>query len=90
MNFGLAIEAAKKGYKISRKGWNGKEMFVAYQKGYPEGIECNKQTTKAWGLKDGDLFIIRPYLQLKTADGSLAMWSPSGSDALAEDWEIIK
>lgn len=28
MNFGQAIEAAKKGDLISRSGWNGKGMFV--------------------------------------------------------------
>ena len=28
MNFGLAIEAAKKGAKITRRGWNGKGMWV--------------------------------------------------------------
>ncbi|MED1407680.1 DUF2829 domain-containing protein, partial [Bacillus mycoides] len=44
MNFGQAIEAVKNGEKIARRGWNGKNMFVVYQKGYPEGIPCNKQT----------------------------------------------
>ena len=28
MSFGLAIEAAKLGKKIARKGWNGKGMWV--------------------------------------------------------------
>jgi Protein of unknown function (DUF2829) len=27
---------------------------------------------------------------LKTADGSIATWSPSGSDALADDWMIVE
>ena len=30
MNFGQAIEALKAGQKVSRKGWNGKGMFVYY------------------------------------------------------------
>lgn len=34
MNFGLALEAVKKGFKIAREGWN-EGMFVVYQKGYP-------------------------------------------------------
>ena len=38
MNFGEAIEAMKLGKKVSRSGWNGKNMFVVYQKGYPDGI----------------------------------------------------
>lgn len=28
VNFGVAIEAAKKGKRIARSGWNGKGMFV--------------------------------------------------------------
>ena len=34
MNFGKALEAVKDGKKIFRLGWNGKGMFVVYQKGY--------------------------------------------------------
>lgn len=89
MTFGFAVEAMKSGYKVSRKGWNGNGMFAVYQKGYPQGIPCNKQTAEAWGLNEGDLFICRPYLQLKCADGTHAMWSPSTSDVLAEDWYVV-
>ena len=28
MTFGLAIEALKKGHRVARKGWNGKNMFL--------------------------------------------------------------
>ena len=73
MNFGKALEAVKDGKKIFRLGWNGKGMFVVYQKGYPDGIPCNLQTAKAWGMNEGDLFKCEPYLQIKTADGSHAM-----------------
>lgn len=38
MNFGQALEKVKAGYKIFRHGWNGKGMFVVYQKGYPDGF----------------------------------------------------
>jgi hypothetical protein len=36
MEFGEAIKEAKQGEKIFRLGWNGKGMFVVYQKGYPK------------------------------------------------------
>lgn len=90
MKFGQVLELMKEGSKAFRLGWNGKGMFAVYQKGYPEGIPCNKQTAEAWGLNEGDLFKVRPYLQLKCADGTHAMWTPSTSDVLADDWEIIK
>lgn len=89
MTFGLAIEAMKKGAKVARKGWNGKGMFAVYQKGYPGGIEVNKQTAEVYGVPEGTVMKFRPYMQLKTAQNDCAMWAPSGSDALAEDWEIV-
>ena len=89
-DFGEALRLLKQGKKVARKGWNGKGQFVVYQKGYPNGIPCNKQTAEAWGLNEGDLFRCEPYLQIRTADGSHAMWSPSISDCLAEDWEVVE
>lgn len=64
MTFGIALEMLKKGSKVARKGWNGKGMFVVFQKGYPDGIPCNKQTAETWGISEGDLFKCAPYLQI--------------------------
>lgn len=90
MNFGQALEAVKEGVKITRVGWNSKGMFVVYQKGYPDGIPCNKQTAEAFGYEEGSLFKVRPYLQMRCADGTHQMWLASQSDLLADDWEIVK
>lgn len=91
LNFSQALDLVKSGICLgmARKGWNGKDMMVVYQKGYPEGIPCNKNTAEAWGLNEGDLFKCRPYLQLRCADGTHAMWSPSGSDVICEDWMLV-
>lgn len=40
-----------------------------------------------WGEK---LVPYRAYWALKTAQEDVAMWAPSGSDSLAEDWIIMK
>ena len=90
MNFGLAIEAAKKGKKITRRGWNGKGMWVICRSGYPDGILCNKNTADAVGIPEGTLFKVRPYLQMKCVDGTFQMWLASQSDILADDWEIVE
>lgn len=90
LSFGLAIEAAKRGMRIARTGWNGKNMSVAYQKGYPDGIPCNKNTAEAWGMQEGELFKCRPYLQMRCADGTFQMWLASQSDILADDWYIVE
>ena len=90
LSFGLAIEAAKMGMKIARKGWNGKGMWVVYRTGYPDGIPCNKNTADAVGIPEGSLFKVRPYLQMKCVDDSFQMWLASQSDILADDWYIVE
>lgn len=90
MTFGIALELLKKGCKVAREEWTEKGMFVVYQKGYPDGIPCNKQTAEAWGMSEGDLFKCNPYLQIKQVDDSHSMWVPSIDDILAEDWVIVE
>jgi hypothetical protein len=88
--FGEAIRLMKLGKRVARNGWNGKGMFTVYQKAYPDGIPCNKQTAEAWGMTEGELFKCRPYLQIKNVDGSHSMWVPSIGDVLAEDWVVVE
>lgn len=85
-SFSEALKRLKKGKKVYRRGWNGKKMFVVMQKGYPKGIPCNKQTAEAWGMKEGELFKVEPYFQIKTQNGSHSMWVPSTTDLIEEDW----
>lgn len=85
MNFGQAIEALKAGEKVARSGWNGAGMYLYY-------VPANsyKAQTKAALEEFGEEVPYRHYLALKTAQNDIATWSPSTSDALAEDWLIIK
>ena len=89
VRFGEALRLLRQGKRMARRGWNGKGLSVVYQKGYPQGIPCNKQTAEAWGMNEGDLFKCEPYLQISTVDGSHAMWVPSIRDCLADDWEVV-
>jgi hypothetical protein len=34
--------------------------------------------------------VFRPYLMLRTADGSFVPWAPTVSDVLATDWLTIE
>lgn len=88
-SFSWALEMMKNGHKIHRSGWNGKGMFAVLQKGYPQGIPCNKQTAEAYGIKEGDLFRCEPYMQLKMVNGSHSMWVPSVNDCLSNDWAVV-
>ncbi len=88
MNFGSALEMCKKGSKITRKGWNVKGMFVVHQKGYPDGIAINENTSHALGLEQGTVVKFRGYLMMYTVQGDCVPWVASQTDILAEDWDI--
>ena len=83
MNFGQAIEVLKTGNKVTRVGWNGKDMFLFLVQGsqfkvnrppllgiYPEGTKIN----------------YRPHIDMKTVNGEIVPWVASQSDLLEEDW----
>ena len=83
MNFGQAIEVLKTGNKVTRVGWNGKDMFLFLVQGsqfkvnrppllgiYPEGTEIN----------------YHPHIDMKTVNGEIVPWVASQSDLLEEDW----
>lgn len=89
MDFGAALDALKAGARVTRTGWNGADMFVVHQKGYPDGIPINANTAEATGIPQGTVCRFRPYLMLRAADGSFVPWVPSVSDVLAEDWETV-
>ena len=87
MNFGLALEAAKKGSKITRRGWNGKGMYVFLA----DAIEFHTDAdlSEYWGNVDG--VCVLPVLVLRTAKGDLQPgWLASQNDMLADDWEVVE
>lgn len=90
MDFSTALLAVKAGRKIARAGWNGKGMFVVYQKGYPQGIPINKNTSEATGIPEGTTCRFLPYLMFYTADGAFVPWLASQTDILADDWETVE
>lgn len=86
LNFGDALTMLKAGRKVSRKGWNGKDMFLFLVLGstfkvnrppllgiYPEGTEIN----------------YRSHIDMRTAQGDIVPWVASQSDVLADDWGIV-
>lgn len=85
MNFGLAIEALKQGKKISRKGWNGKGMFLFLA----DNINVHTEADLACvSHLEGDLIL--PSIVMKTADDHFCVgWLASQADMLADDWFIV-
>ena len=91
LTFGLAIEAAKLGKKIARKGWNGKGMWITYSPG--SVVPADRfwaQRNKEYAEQTGGCASVLPCLTMKTATGEILMgWLASQSDMLSDDWEIV-
>lgn len=79
MGFGGAIMALKNGQRVSRKGWNGKGMWLM--------LCANVEGT--FTLETGLNCKVRDYIYMKTANDELVPWTASQSDVLAEDWEVV-
>ena len=90
MNIGEAIQAMKQGSKVHRPGWNGRGMYITYQKAYPDGIPINANTAEATGLPEGTLCKFQPYIMMFTANQTFVPWLCSQTDLLAEDWEDLE
>ena len=89
MNFSNALDLLKEGKKIARKNWNGKGMYLVFQKGYPDGIPINANTAGATGITEGTICRFRPYIMMFTAQRDFVPWVASQSDLLEDDWIIV-
>ena len=84
MSFGLAIEAAKKGHKIARRGWNGKSQYIELARSISyvnpdfQVINCNHECigNKAFAFVG--------------TSGVQMGWLASQADMLADDWYIVE
>lgn len=83
MTFGLAIEAAKKGHRIARAGWNGRQQFVELASGIsyvaPDGNIVNSAHDAIGNCA----------FAFNGTSGVQMGWLASQADMLAEDWSIV-
>lgn len=92
LSFGLAVEALKKGFKVSRAGWNGKGMWLVLVPGTTSAeLRHGTPYRTATGLSECEIL---PHIDMWTinASGRRAMlpgWLASQSDMLADDWSIV-
>lgn len=99
MNFGQALECIKKGYRVARKGWNGKKMCIFLTRGsvvYYKDLKEHNQYALACARSEeikgeNTLVRINDHIDMVAADGSLVIgWLASQTDMLSEDWEIVQ
>jgi len=104
MNFGQAIELLKEGKLVTRKGWNGKDMFLFSrpEDKLPAHVFFNAVSIpdevkryydrKHLGRKEVFEFVkVTSYICMKAADDTIVNgWLASQTDIMAEDWEEFK
>ena len=84
MTFGLALEALKKGRKVARKGWNGKNQYIelasniSYVNAAMEIVNCKHDA------------IGNQAVAFVGTSGVQMGWLASQADMLAEDWMIVE
>lgn len=91
MDFGKAIEALKEGNKVTRKGWNGKNMWLWLKPATTIKSEwCKDPMLKEIVDANGGEAEALGTICMKTADNKiLTGWLASQTDMLSNDWEIL-
>lgn len=91
MNFGDALDELKDGEKVTRSGWNGKDMYVALSPGFELTADrvFSRPIADEIVRRAAGLGVFRSYLMMRTADGEFVPWVASQTDLLAEDWEVV-
>lgn len=93
MTFGDAIVMLKLGYKVARKGWNGKGMWLLLVQGTSNVVPTTDSAYNKAGLTSE--IQILPHIDMYTVDASgrramLPGWVASQTDMLSEDWTLIE
>lgn len=84
MSFGLAIEAARKGFKIARRGWNGKGQYVELAAGISYSDAYGRIVNAEHRAIGNQAFAF------VGTSGVQMGWLASQADMLADDWEVIQ
>lgn len=82
MSFGMATEMAIRGCTVQRVNWNGSGMYAYI-------VPARKEENSGPDCLEVPYIYYREHWALKTAQGDIATWSPSGSDSLGNDWAIV-
>lgn len=83
-NFGEAIKYLKRGFKVKRQGWNGKNQYIelasgiSYQNASGEIVNCEHTT------------IGNKAIAFVGTSGVQMGWLASQADMLAEDWMFVE
>ena len=91
LTFSEAIVALKSGKRVSRKGWNGKGMFLWLKEGITvQSSFCKDPVLKSICDSNGGSVEALPTVCMKTADNKvLTGWLASQTDMMSTDWVVV-
>lgn len=96
MNLGQAIEQLKLGAKVTRAIWQNKEQYLYLVKGQKVHFEnLRNESAKALDATNihnaGKTANIQSHIDMRFDNNTIIIgWSPSQSELLAEDWEVVR
>lgn len=86
MSFGDALAAVKRGKRVAREGWNGKNMFIFLVPG--SRFKVNREPLLSI-LGEGTEVDYHGHIDMRTATGQIVPWLASQTDLLADDWLLV-
>lgn len=89
MCIGEAVDALRDGKKVTRKGWNGRDMWLSLTPGNTiPASNFWSDNNREFAKNNGGSAEVLPYVTMKTVDGKIVPWLCSQTDLLATDWMI--
>lgn len=89
-NFGEALKYLKRGFKVSRKNWNGKNQYVFLAKDIGFVTEADLSDLNPKRIEEyteENIVHVPDCLAIRTAGRKIQLgWLASQADMLAEDW----
>lgn len=83
MDFGEALRLLKRGHRVARRGWNGKDMFLFL---VPSShFKVNREPLLSI-VGEGTEIEYHAHIDMKTAQGYVVPWLASQTDLLIDDW----
>jgi hypothetical protein len=93
MEIGEAVKWLKRGERVARVGWNGKDMWLSFSPGsaaLPAENFWSPANRKFAETQPGGCAPVLPCITMKTATGEILMgWLASQTDLLADDWVVL-
>lgn len=84
-DFGEAIRLMKKGHRVARDGWNGKDQFIFLGQNFTfDGHDGFKN------VFEHRMFVGHPAIIFKGTQTTQVGWLASQADMLADDWHVVE